>query len=183
MTGTDESAASDREEHAHRVLQCFQASHDRIVRWLETKTGSRAIALDIANETFVELLELKNPVRDLTPYAYRVASNILADRRTTEATHSRLNVRLVTSAESDTPSPEPAIAAAQESSAIHTALNELPPRAREALRLRFWEELSYAEIVDQFRARGIVVTTRTVMRWVADAMVVVREALEPKDGQ
>src|SRR5205807_2213005 len=58
------------DQHARRVCACFRKDHGQIVRWLEVRTGSLALARDIANEAFVAVLESKSQIVDLTPYVY-----------------------------------------------------------------------------------------------------------------
>lgn len=169
------------DQHARRVKECFQKQHGPLVRWLQARAGSAAAARDIANEAFVAVLEVKQHIADLTPYVYKVAGNLLARRYATESTHRRLDRRIASGPELSSPSPEPLVADEQQALALMRTLEALPPRIRETVRLRFWEELSYAEIVQRLRERGVVVHMRTVIRWVADGLEKCREAMEAQE--
>ena len=178
-TSVQESTIDD--QRVWRVRVCFQQNHSQLVRWLEVRTGSMATACDIANEAFATVLEFKGQVADLRAYVYRIAANILARRGETDAIHRRLDVRIANGPDSFSPSPEPGVAEEQEFLALRAAIGSLPPRAREAIRLRYWEELSYDEILHRFRERGVVVHLRTVMRWVAYGLEKCRDAMEAKE--
>jgi DNA-directed RNA polymerase specialized sigma24 family protein len=65
---------------------------------------------------------------------------------------------------------------------LQSVLEALPPRVRMALRLRFWDELSYAEITARFREKGVVVNERTIKRWVARGLECCREEIESQEG-
>jgi RNA polymerase sigma factor (sigma-70 family) len=169
------------DQHARRVRECFQKQHGPLVRWLQVRSGSEAVARDIANEAFMAVLEVKQPIGDLTPYLYKVAGNLLARRCATEATHRRLDTRIACGPDLSSPSPEPLVAQEQQALALMRTLEALPPRIRETVRLRFWEELSYAEIVQRLREKGVVVHLRTVIRWVAEGVEQCREAMEAQE--
>lgn len=126
------------------------------------------------------LLQLPRPesVEDLRAYVYRIAANLAARRGETALNQQRIRQTLACGQEEFDTSPEPALSEEQQLLRLQKIFNKLPPRERLAVRLRFWDELSFAEIVARFRARGIIVGERTVKRYVAEALARCRELME-----
>ena len=78
---------------------------------------------------------------------------------------------------STTPSPEPQFAHEQRIKVLSEAIETLRPTRRMVLRLRMWEELPYTEIESRFAADGVSVNERTLLRWYADALKELRQAI------
>jgi RNA polymerase sigma factor (sigma-70 family) len=189
LEGAVESAQKPRhidERYAERVGRCFAENRTQIVHWLEAKTGSLVAARDIVDEAFAALLEINHPetVHDLRAYVFKMASNLAARRGGAASLQQRIRQRIAYGLEHVDASPEPALADEQEVKRLRVALEGLPPRARLAVKLRFWDELSYAQITAEFRSRGIVINERTVKRWVASGLVYCRQQMDrfQKDG-
>jgi RNA polymerase sigma-70 factor (ECF subfamily) len=172
------------QEHAVRVRQCFKESHAQIVHWLAAHTGSMAIAREVVDQAFAKVLEIEHPeaVIDIRPYVYRTAFNLASRRAETAAIHDRLHRIVANEWDAIAPSPEPAFMEHERLQTLQSVLEALPPRVRMALRLRFWDELSYAEITARFREKGVVVNERTIKRWVARGLECCREEIESQEG-
>ena len=172
------------ERHAERVGQCFDENHEQVTHWLEIKTGSFSLARDLVDEAFATLLQLRQPagIEDLRAYLYRVAANLAARRGAAAAKQQRIRQRVLYEEDLFDESPEPALAEQQELQRLQQVLDRLPPRVRLAVRLRYWDELSYAEITERFRAKGVIVTERTVKRYVAYGLACCREQMGVATG-
>ena len=60
---------------------------------------------------------------------------------------------------------------------LSDAIETLRPTRKMVLKLRMWDELPYAEIESRFAADGVVVNERTLLRWYADALKELRQAI------
>jgi DNA-directed RNA polymerase specialized sigma24 family protein len=78
---------------------------------------------------------------------------------------------------STTPSPEPQFMQQQRIKVLSTAIESLRPTRRMVLRWRMWDELPYAEIEARFAAEGVSVNERTLLRWYAEALKDLRQAI------
>jgi RNA polymerase sigma factor (sigma-70 family) len=173
------------ERHARRVSQCFQENHAQMVHWLEAKTGSWASARDIVDLAFAKVLEVEHPenVGDVRPYVYKTAANLAARKAETAAIHRRIHQTTGYEPDREIPSPEPSAVEEQRLQILMGVLETLPPRVRLAVRFRFWDELPYAEITRRFREKGVVVTERTLKRWVAYGLASCRQEIERLEGE
>jgi RNA polymerase sigma factor (sigma-70 family) len=173
------------DEHARRVCQCFKENHAQLIHWLVTRTGSWAIARDIADQAFSNVLEMEHPesVGDVRPYVYKTAFNLAARRAETAAIHRRIYQVIGYEPDRISPSPEPVCVDQQRLETLQQAIEALPPRVRMALKLRFWDERPYAEITLRFREKGVVVSLRTIKRWVANGLECCRQEIELREGK
>jgi RNA polymerase sigma-70 factor (sigma-E family) len=121
-----------------------RALHPRLVGALALRTGSRALAEELAQETFVRVWERWPTVRAATSpeaWAFRVALNLTSSRfrrlGAERRARARLEARPVDHAALDTGGPERAM--------VRDAVAALPPRQRTAVVLRYFSGLSVAE--------------------------------------
>lgn len=124
---------------------------DRVTRFATSIIGARDPAEDIVQSVFVQLWDQRaslDPDRPFKPYLYRIVRNRALDERkaiTVRATY-RAGVQadaIAGTIDASTPSPESAILTA---AAIEAAVQQLPARRQQAIRLRFESQLSHAEI-------------------------------------
>ncbi|MBK8989607.1 MAG: RNA polymerase sigma factor [Chloroflexi bacterium] len=113
--------------------------------------GDRALAEDLIQETMVRLLRGMGSYdgqRPFKPWLYQIGVNVARDYyKQAEMRHTTSDngeIRLMTAPER----PETAVIQQQTIQAAVTAVAHLPPHQREALMLRYVEELSLAEIAD-----------------------------------
>jgi len=155
------------------------------VHWLVRQTGSRAAARDIADQAFSNVLQIANPaaVEDMRQYVFRAAHNLAARRSETTAIHRRLH-KIISHEPQYGPvaPPESECLEQQRLQLLQQAVESLSPRMRLAFRLRFWEEVSYNEMVERFAQRGVHVNVRTIKRWVADGLERCRAQIERLEG-
>jgi len=129
--------------------------HYRLVRYLVYWTSSRELAEDLVQETWLRVLERAGQYNGrlrFEPWLFSIARNLAIDHLRKQQTAT---ARHQTGGEDDAclnlPAPDlasPFVAAARSEDAkrIAAALGALEPIYREALLLRFQEDLSLAEI-------------------------------------
>jgi RNA polymerase sigma-70 factor (ECF subfamily) len=183
---TDESAgtgmsreATPRDAHARKMAELFREEYPKLVHYMVTRTGSWPEARDVAAQAFAQVLEMQAPdtVSFLKAYVYRVARNLATDRARAGAIRTRINKIVRHEFPSTTPSPEPQFAHEQRIKVLSDAIETLRPTRKMVLRLRVWDELPYTEIESRFAADGVSVNERTLLRWYADALKELRQAI------
>jgi RNA polymerase sigma-70 factor (ECF subfamily) len=134
-----------------RVVERFQAA---VVGTALRLVGDREVALEVTNATFFKLsrsLDRYDPGRPLRPWLLRIAANeALNWLRRRHRERERLVGGLAGAAALahavGGPDPEAEMLAAERREAVRAALIRLPDRQRRLLALRFFHQLSYAEI-------------------------------------
>jgi RNA polymerase sigma-70 factor, ECF subfamily len=157
-----------RERDMELLADLVERCQHRLVRYLLYLTGRRDYAEDLAQETWIRLLQRGsqyNGRQRFDPWLFAIARNLAIDylrrkRKGLEAASlpdDRDEILLVSSS-----GPSPFEAAAQSEDAIRLAgqLQILSPLYREALLLRFQEDLSLAEIAQVLGAPVTTVTSR-----------------------
>lgn len=136
----------DRE--AFRVL--YEAYKDRVYSMaLYFFHGNAATAADVTQQVFLKLLEKIGQFQgqaDFSTWLYRFVANACVDRtrsawlRASQADPATLEDQPIA------PSHEEAFARSQLANSIQSAVAELTPKIRMAILLRYFEDLSYAEM-------------------------------------
>ena len=131
---------------------------------------------DVAQDACVRALDLPAPqsVRDPFRYLFRIARNLVIDRRRSRAREAVLSESLavIEHGSSEPADPERILAGKQDLERVLAAIASLPPRCREAFTLHRFGGLSYTVI-----ARRMGVSTSMVEKHIAQAMVRVTRAL------
>ena len=137
---------------------------------------------DVAQDACVRALDLPAPstVRDPIRYLFRIARNLVIDRRRKRAREALLSESLavIEYGSSDPADPERILAGKQDLSRVLEAIDSLPPRCREAFTLHRFAGLSYAAI-----ARKMGVSTSMVEKHIAEAMLRVTRVLFVSEEQ
>jgi len=164
-------------------------THDRIVRWFrEWRQPLRRFLLlrsavsasdvdDVAQEVFLRMLRYDRQELVAHPQAYlfKMATNVAAEwsiraaRRRPHASEWLADLTAESSPESD-------LQRESEESALRRALEALPPRAREVMRLHFAEGLAYEAIAERLR-----VSRRVVKREMIRAYAMLRQSLHSEE--
>jgi len=108
--------------------------------------GNADDAEDVAQEAFLRILRAAHryqPTAAFRTYLYRIVTRLCRDHRRKASPSSCPNPD---AAPSQDPSPEDCVVAREERRAVQEALASLPLKQREAVILRYYESLSYAEI-------------------------------------
>lgn len=120
-------------------------------------SGNKALAEDIASETFVRVWTVRDAIRteSVKAYLFTIARNLHADGRRREARHVAIPEVLLD------PSPGPEVEASdrQALEAVLLALQQIPDVDRAALLMRAQDGLPYEEIA---RSLGLSVSAAKV---------------------
>ena len=167
-TETAKIARGLRERDMQLLADLVERCQHRLVRYLLYLTGRREYAEDLAQETWVRVLQRGsqyNGRQRFDPWLFAIARNLAIDYlrkkrkavQTASLPDDRDEILLVSSS-----GPSPFEAAARSEDAIRLAgqLQILSPLYREALLLRFQEDLSLAEIAQVLGAPVTTVTSR-----------------------
>jgi RNA polymerase sigma-70 factor, ECF subfamily len=167
-TETAKIARGLRERDMELLADLVGRCQHRLVRYLLYLTGRREYAEDLAQETWIRVLQRGsqyNGRQRFDPWLFAIARNLAIDYlrkkrkavQTASLPDDRDEILLVSSS-----GPSPFEAAARSEDAIRLAgqLQILSPLYREALLLRFQEDLSLAEIAQVLGAPVTTVTSR-----------------------
>jgi RNA polymerase sigma-70 factor, ECF subfamily len=167
-TETAKIARGLRERDMQLLADLVERYQHRLVRYLLYLTGRREYAEDLAQETWVRVLQRGsqyNRRQRFDPWLFAIARNLAIDDlrkkrkvvQTASLPNDRDEVLLLPSS-----GPSPFEAAARSEDAIRLAgqLQILSPLYREVLLLRFQEELSLPEIAQVLGAPLTTVTSR-----------------------
>ena len=170
-----------RERDMELLADLVERSQRRLVRYLLYLTGRRDYAEDLAQETWIRVLQRGsqyNGRQRFDLWLFAIARNLAIDYlrkkrkavQTASLPDDRDEILLVSSS-----GPSPFEAAARSEDAIRLAgqLQILSPLYREALLLRFQEDLSLAEMAQVLGAPTTTVTSR-----IYRGLAALRSALE-----
>jgi RNA polymerase sigma-70 factor, ECF subfamily len=167
-TETAKIARGLRERDMELLTDLVERCQRRLVRYLLYLTGRRDYAEDLAQETWIRVLQRGSQYNGrqwFDPWLFAIARNLAIDYlrkkrkavQTASLPDDRDEILLVSSS-----GPSPFEAAARSEDAIRLAgqLQILSPLYREALLLRFQEDLSLPEIAQVLAAPVTTVTSR-----------------------
>lgn len=166
------------------LLEIYLERRANLVRFFAARTGSLAVAEDLAQELYVKLATRDPAVTAENPVAliYRIATNVMLDRARGEARSGAREAawRMVAHASvggddvaEDVPADQ-AVAGRQRLLRLVEAVAELPPQMQRAFRLHKLEGRSHA---DTARAMGISV--KSVEKHVSAALKALTAKLGP----
>jgi RNA polymerase sigma-70 factor (ECF subfamily) len=167
-TETAKIARGLREKDMELLADLVERYQHRLVRYLLYLTGRREYAEDLAQETWIRVLQRGsqyNGRQRFDPWLFAIARNLAIDylrqKRKAVQTDSlpddRDEILLVSSSG---PSPFEAAARSEDAMRLAGQLQILSPLYREALLLRFQEDLSLPEIAQVLGAPVTTVTSR-----------------------
>src|SRR5690349_3483251 len=182
-TETAKIARGLRERDTELLADLVERCQHRLVRYLVYLTGRREYAEDLAQETWIRVLQRGsqyNGRQRFDPWLFAIARNLAIDyvRKKAVQTVSLPNDRdAMLLLPSFGPSPFEAAARSEDAMRLAGRLQILPPLYREALLLRFQEELSLAEIAQVVGAPITTVTSR-----IYRGLAALRSAFEEDDS-
>ena len=166
-TETSKIARGLRERDIELLAELVERCHHRLVRYLLYLTGRRDYAQDLAQETWIRVLQRGNQYNGrqrFDPWLFAIARNLAIDylRKKGKAVQTALpNDRdAMLLLPSSGPSPFEAAARSEDAIRLAGQLQILSPLYREALLLRFQEDLSLPEIAQVLGAPVTTVTSR-----------------------
>ena len=180
-TETAKIARGLRERDIELLTDLVQRCQQRLVRYLLYLTGRREYAEDLAQETWIRMLQRGsqyNGRQPFDPWLFAIARNLAIDylrkkRKAVEAASLPNDPDAVLLLSSSGPSPFEAAARSEDAMRLAGRLQILPPLYREALLLRFQEDLSLPEIAQVLGAPVTTVTSR-----IYRGLAALRSALE-----
>ena len=167
-TETAKIARGLRERDMELLADLVERYQHRLVRYLLYLTGWREYAEDLAQETWIRVLQRGsqyNGRQRFDPWLFAIARNLAIDylrkKRKAVQTASLPNDRdAMLLLPSSGPSPFEAAARSEDAIRLAGQLQILSPLYREALLLRFQEDLSLPEIAQVLGAPVTTVTSR-----------------------
>lgn len=139
-----QSEAGDRDTFA----EIFEAHRDEVVRLAYLLCGDRELARDAAAEAFARTYQQwqRGHVDHVPGYVRRVVINYVNSHfRRLERWHRAQSRHGPGPSHEEMASPTEQVAHIQQ---VRSLIRQLPPRQRTAIVLRYWEDLSDAEIAD-----------------------------------
>ncbi|MDB6083411.1 MAG: polymerase sigma-70 factor, subfamily [Gammaproteobacteria bacterium] len=162
-------------ESTLRLGDWFREWHAPLRKFLQRRHSVRAADVeDVAQEVFLRLLRYDRAelVQHPQAYLFKMASNVAAEWAMRAHQRQPHNAQWLCDLPSDE-SPEREAAQAASCAALNRALNALPARRRELLRLQFGDGLSHREI-----AQRLSLTERVVKRDLIKAYSELRMGLD-----
>lgn len=140
--------------HADAFAGLYAEHSTWLQGWLRRRIGDAFTAADVAQDTFLSLLDRQTSAEDIReprPFLATVANRLLAHRHRRQLLETAYLEALACLPEDAAPSPEARLMAVQSLQEIDHVLDGLPPRVREAFLLAHLAELSYAEIAERLQ--------------------------------
>jgi RNA polymerase sigma factor (sigma-70 family) len=131
----------------HNIVRRY---HDSLIHFLRQRLRTPEDANDVAQEAYIRMMQYQDSrqIRSPSSMLFRIAINVANDLGRSEQVRrvsdqcSLEAVELV----SDTPSPERDISAKQELELLRAAIEDLPPKCRQAFLLSRVRRMTYPEI-------------------------------------
>lgn len=128
----------------------FAEYRDQLVRFLVRRVSSPEVAMDLAQDAYVRLLQADagtGEIRDARAYLFRTAANLAIDHQRRHRLMPLDPSPTAAEAVADrAPTPEAVAVSRAELRALAVAIDALPPRRRAAFLLARVEGLTYVEI-------------------------------------
>lgn len=148
------------------VARLFEAHYDVLYRYLVRMTGDSDIAADVAQESFIRLVEREPQEQQIRGWLFRVATNLVRDdSRVRRRRHELLEEFPDRAPVADAPiNPEVMLEMSERRTAVRSALEALSLKDRTLLLMRE-EGFTHQEI-----ARAVGTTTKSVGSMIARAL-------------
>jgi RNA polymerase sigma factor (sigma-70 family) len=170
-TSPDASGPAPSGERREAISALFREHNRALVQFLLTRLPTESEAKEVAQEAYVRLLQLDQPVAVsfLRWYLFKIAKDIAVDRHRQRTVRERLD-QLDGFAELDISSPtENSVMASDELALLLTALRELPRKCQQAFLLQRFRDLTTQQV-----AATMGLTDRMVRRYMHRALLYCR---------
>ena len=131
------------------VREMIRAHGGPLIRFLTGMVGNAADAEDLAQETFIRVVQHAQEFRgdsSLRTYIFRIAHNLALNEVTSATRRHEVHPEELPERPSGAPSPSQAASDGEEAGGLRRALAQLPPQQRAVVILRTWQDLSFKEI-------------------------------------
>lgn len=166
-------------ENAERVADLFRRHNRDLVRFLRARLDDDSEAQEVAQESYVRLLQLQDTqaISFLRAYLFRIAANLATDRLRTRRTAPQVDVSEETlESMSDQLEPERAALSREQLALFLNCLEELPPKCRQVFVMHRLHRLSSRQIAEK-----LDISTRMVRKHIARALIYCRFRLDGLD--
>jgi RNA polymerase sigma-70 factor (ECF subfamily) len=149
------------------VQSLYSNHHGWLNGWLRARLGNSADAADVAQDTFMRLLQRTGQLDLQAPRAFlrTIARGLVIDLWRREELHRAYLETVALLPPAEVPSPEARELLLELLEAIAHMLDELKPKVRQAFLLAQCEGMPYQQI-----AQTLGVSLRSVERYIADAL-------------
>lgn len=163
---------------AHLIEHLFRQHNDKLVSFLNARLRSEAEANEVAQESYVRMLELDRPgmVSFQRAYLFKIAANLAVDRLRRRFVRREANTREAFKDWLSTPGADRQVLAQDEVMQLQTALGQLPEKTQEVFRRHFLDGETLQEIAQQLH-----LTDRMVRYHLARSLSHCRAQLGPQE--
>lgn len=150
-------------QHEGEFVDLFREYRLRAFHYALQTVGNADDAMDITQEAFLRLhrhWRRRDPERPLAPWLYSVVRNLAIDVLRKRGVRKETDMDAALPAPSPLASPEAAAGNSELSGHLWREIQRLPDVQREALLLRDWHGLSYAEIAEATGTNATTVNSR-----------------------
>jgi RNA polymerase sigma factor (sigma-70 family) len=164
-----------RPQQAETIAQLFRENNRALIGFLVARLRSLQDAKEVAQETYVRLLQMGHPESSnlVRAYLFRVAGNLAIDRLRRRATRDRMTEDMPTELSGGLGLPERKLLADEELLLLSRCLQELPEKVRSAFLMCRLDGLSQNEIAER-----LCVTDRMVRKYITQALLHCRLRLD-----
>lgn len=153
------------------VQNTIRRYHDSLIQFLRQRLRVPEDALDVAQETYIRLLQYQDSrqIRSPSSMLFRIAINVANDLGRAELARGMPNQCSVDDLDlaSDEPSAERQLTARQDLELLYTVIEHLPPKCRQVFLLSRVRRMTYGEI-----ARHCGISKKMVEKHVSHALAV-----------
>ncbi len=164
-----------RPQQAETIARLFRENNRALIGFLVARLRSVQDAKEVAQETYVRLLQMGRPQTGnlVRAYLFRVAGNLAIDRLRRRATRDRIADELPAELPGGPGLPERQLLADEELLLLSRCLQELPEKVRSAFLMCRLDGLSQNEIAER-----LCVTDRMVRKYITQALLHCRLRLD-----
>lgn len=163
-------------EHRARIERLFREHHESLMRFLRARFPVQD-AREAAQEAFTRLLSLDSAaISYLRTFLFRSAANIAIDRHRRDEAEGRVRSELpllMWSELADVLSPERRVSSEQTLGELQRAIEEMPPKCREAFVMHQIEGIDFPQIAEHMQLGESM-----VRKYVAKGLLHCRARLE-----
>ncbi len=142
----------DKKGHHQEITTLYEEYNETLVRYLTIRLRNKHDAVEVAQEAYIRLIRKDNldDIDCFQSFLFRTATNISIDVQRQRARQDRnFASSKFLFGHIDEITPERDLNAKQILAELAEALEELPPKCREAFRLYKFKNLSHGEIADK----------------------------------
>ncbi len=176
--GHEDTAARDElldAEDVEAFKRLFDTHFEPLYRYALRYLRSAEEARDVVHDVFLQVWRHRERIgleRDLRTYLYATTRNHAIDRLKRRKVENRFRERREEAVEQADSDAESELETRELAATIQRAIDTLPPRQREVLRLRWQQHLTYDEI-----AKALNISPKTVAIHLSRGLQHLREAL------